>query len=135
MSNEEKTCQGCKYVLADTHKESKSTYRCTNQESENFGKSVTELAGCDGYDRFNPRPDMPFKDALDQLVMGQDGSYKSWFFKFGDEGEISRPALFISFVDNKQMLEYRDALDRCFDELMKLKREAGDFEEDSNNEQ
>lgn len=31
--------------------------------------------------------------------------------------------------DNKQMLEYRDALDRCFDELMKLKREAGDFKE------
>jgi len=132
MSEEKKTCQGCKYVLADTNKESAITYRCTNQESENFGKPIVKAtsAGCDGYDRFNPRPDMPFKDALDQLVMGQDGSYKSWFFKFGDEGEISRPALFISFVDNKQMLEYRDALDRCFDELMKLKREAGDFKEE-----
>lgn len=132
MSEEKKTCQGCKYVLADTHKESKITYRCTNQDSENFGKPIVEAtsAGCDGYDRFNPRPDMPFKDALDQIVMGQDGSYKSWFFKFGDEGEISRPAMFISFVDNKQMLEYRDALLRCFDELMKLKKEAGDFSEE-----
>ena len=129
MSDEKKTCQGCKYVLADTHKESKITYRCTNQESENFGKSVTELAGCDGYDRFNPRPNMPFKDALDQLVMGQEGSYKSWFFKFGDEREISRPFMCITFVDNKQMLEYRDAIDRCFDELMKLKTAAGDFKE------
>ena len=130
MSNEKKTCQGCKYVIADTQTD-RCCYRCTNQESENFGKAVLEVtsAGCDGYDRFNPRPDMPFKDALDQLVMGQDGSYKIWFFKFGDEGEISRPAMFLSFVDNKQMLEYRDALDRCFDELMKLKREAGDFKE------
>ena len=128
MSEEKKTCQGCKYVLADTQTD-RCCYRCTNQESENFGKSVTELAGCAGYDRFNPRPDMPFKDALDMLVMGQEGSYKSWFFKFGDDGEISRPAMFISFVDNKQMLEYRDALDRCFDELMKLKTEAGDFNE------
>lgn len=128
MSNEEKTCQGCKYVIADTTI-NRLCYRCTNQESENFGKSVTELSGCDGYDRFNPRPDMPFKDALHQLVMYPEGAYTSWHFKFGNEGEISRPALFISFVDNKQMLEYRDALDRCFDELMKLKREAGDFKE------
>lgn len=130
MSDEKKTCQGCKYVIADTTK-NRRCYRCTNQESENFGKPIVEAtsAGCDGYDRFNPRPDMPFKDALEQIVMGQDGSYKSWFFKFGNEGELSRPAMFISFVDNKQMLEYRDALDRCFDELMKLKTAAGDFKE------
>lgn len=134
MSNEEKTCQGCKYVIADTRKK-RCCYRCTNQESESFGKSVTELAGCDGYDRLNPRPDMPFKDALDQLVMNPPGTYGSWFFNFGDEGELSRPFMCITFVDNKQMLEYRDALERCFDELMKLKREAGDFKEDSNNEQ
>lgn len=129
MSNEEKTCQGCKYVLADTHKESKITYRCTNQESENFGKSVTELSGCAGYDRFNPRPDMPFKDALDQLVMCPKGAYPSWFFLYGREGELHRPFMCITFVDNKQMLEYRDALLRCFDELMELKMEAGDFKE------
>lgn len=50
MSNEEKTCQGCKYVLADTNKESAITYRCTNQESENFGKPIVKAtsAGCDG---------------------------------------------------------------------------------------
>ena len=132
MSNEEKTCQGCKYVIADTTGENRSTYRCTNQESENFGTDIIEAAspGCAGYDRFNPRPDMHFKDALDQLVMNPEGSYVSWFFKFGNEGELRRPAMFISFVDNKQMLEYRDAIDRCFDELMKLKREAGDFKEE-----
>lgn len=129
MRDKKKTCQGCKYVLADTTYRKGNGYYCINQSSENFGRDVKGLSGCAGYDRFNPRPDMPFKDALDQIVMGQEGSYKSWFFKFGDEGEISRPALFISFVDNKQMLEYRDALDRCFDELMKLKKEAGDFKE------
>ena len=129
MNNEERTCEHCKYFLADTHGESKIQFRCANQESENFGKEVQQPGGCDKRERFNPVPDMPFKDALDQLVMGPDGSYKSWFFKFGNEGELSRPAMFISFVDNKQMLEYRDALDRCFDELMKLKTEAGDFKE------
>lgn len=130
MSNEERTCKYCKYVIADTQTD-RPCYRCTNQESKNFGKPIVEVksAGCDRYDRYNHAPDMPFKDALYQLVMGPEGSYKSWFFKFGNEGELSRPAMFISFVDNKQMLEYRDAIDRCFDELMKLKTAAGDFKE------
>lgn len=130
MSNEKKTCQGCNYFLADTHNESRIQFKCVNQESENFGKEVPQPGGCDKHERFKPVPDMSFKDALDQIVMGPDGSYKNWFFKFGNEGELSRPAMFISFVDNKQMLEYRDALDRCFDELMKLKTAAGDFKEE-----
>lgn len=135
MSEEKKTCQGCKYFLADTHNESRTQFRCANQDSKKFGHEVPQPGVCDKHDRFNPRPDMPFKDALDQIVMGPDGSYKSWFFKFGNEGELSRPAMFISFVDNKQMLEYRDAMDRCFDELMKLKTEAGDFTEGNSKEQ
>lgn len=129
MSNKERSCQECKYFLADAHNETRIPFRCVNQESENFGKEVPQPGVCDKHEKFNPRPDMPFKDALHQLVLYPEGAYTSWHFKFGNEGELSRPALFISFVDNKQMLEYRDALDRCFDELMKLKMEAGDFKE------
>ena len=136
MSNEEKTCQCCKYFLADTHNESRIQFRCANQDSKEFGHKVPQPGVCDKHERFKPVPDMSFKDALDQLVMGPDGSYKSWFFKFGNESKLSRrPAMFISFVDNKQMLEYRDALDRCFDELMKLKTAAGDFTEGNSKEQ
>ena len=88
---------------------------------------MKELFGCADYDQFDAMPDIPFKDALDQLVMCPKGAYPSWFPLFGREGELHRPFLCITFVDNKQMLEYRDASLRCFDELMKLKKEAGDF--------
>ena len=66
-------------------------------------------------------------DQHDQLVMCPKCAYPSWFPLFGREGELHRPFICITFVDNKQMLEYRDASLRCFDELMKLKKEAGDF--------
>ena len=127
MSEKKKTCKGCKYVLADTTYRKGNGYYCINQNSENFGRDVKELSGCADYDQFDAMPDIPFKDALDQLVMGPKGAYPSWFPLFGREGELHRPFLCITFVDNKQMLEYRDASLRCFDELMKLKKEAGDF--------
>lgn len=127
MSEKKKTCKGCKYVLADTTYRKGNGYYCINQYSENFGRDVKELCGCADYDQFDAMPDIPFKDALDQLVMGPKGAYPSWFPLFGREGELHRPFLCITFVDNKQMLEYRDASLRCFDELMKLKKEAGDF--------
>ena len=62
-------------------------------------------------------------------VMLPRGAYPTWFFKFGQQGELKRPFYGISFENNKQMLDWRDAHQVCFDELMRLKREAGDFED------
>lgn len=125
-------CKNCKYVLMDTHVDGMEPYRCVNQDSPHFGQAVG--AGCDGFDRFNPRPDMPFKDALQMLIMLPEGSYSDYWFKFGKPDEISRPFYSISFKDNKQMFEWRDAMMRCFDELMRLKQEAGDFTEEEQHE-
>ena len=121
-------CNLCRYVLMDTHAhDGYEPYRCTNQESPNFGQPTGE--GCKEYERFNPRPDMSFKDALETLVMLPHGAYPDYWFKFGKEDEVSRPFYCISFESNNQMNQYQDAMMRCFDELMKMKRAAGDFEE------
>lgn len=119
-------CRLCKYVLADVHNNGPSPYRCTNQDSPRFGEETTE--GCSEYEQFNSRPDISFKDALEKLVMMPRGAYTDYFFLFGKPNETSRPFYCITFTDNKQMFEYREAMLRCFDELMKLKEEAGDFE-------
>lgn len=103
-------------------------YWCVNQDSSCFGQKTG--CGCDKYERFNPKPDMSFKDALETLLMMPDGAYPDYWFKFGKTDEVSRPFYCISFKGNKQMFDYRDAMMRCFEELMKLKEEAGDFKEE-----
>ena len=127
-------CNGCKYVIADVHSRASGCdpYLCTNQDSQNFGKKVG--AGCESYEKFKPRPDMPFKDALETLVTMPKGAYPDYWFLFGKEGETSRPFYCISFESNKQMFEYREAMMRCFEELMKLKTDAGDFTEEEHHE-
>lgn len=118
------TCELCRFKLANIRGDGK--YRCANQDGPRFGQEAE--GGCPQYDRFNPKPDMSFKDALEILLMLPKGAYPGYFFKFGQQGETQRPFLYISFVDNKQMNEWRDAHMVCFDELMRLKREAGDFD-------
>lgn len=121
-----KHCDLCRFCLADVHS-NRNSYYCTNQDSEYFGKDVWNLDKCDKHERFNPAPDMSFKDALEIIIMGPPGSYPSSFPKFGKEGEVSRPLICRTFTDNRQMLDYEEAHMRCFDELMRLKKEAGDF--------
>lgn len=124
-------CKLCRYVIADTHARG-SKYLCTNQDSPNFGHPVG--TGCEGYKRFEPKPNIGFKDALETLVMLPKGAYNDYFFKFGKADEYSRPFYYISFTDNNQMYEWRDAVTRCFAELMKLKKESGDFKEGNQDE-
>lgn len=121
----ENGCEHCRYVCADSHGKWDG-YRCSNQDSPRFGEIVGK--GCDDFERFNPRPKMSLKDALDKIVMLPKGAYNDWFFKFGKEDEFSRPIMWISFESNKEMYDYRDALEVCFEELMRLKKEDGDFE-------
>ena len=128
------TCKLCRFVLANTRGDGK--YRCANQESPRFGQKTgpdfcndNYSGGCPQYAEFDPMPDMSFKDALELLVMLPRGAYPTWFFKFGQQGELKRPFYVISFENNKQMLDWRDAHQVCFDELMRIKREAGDFED------
>lgn len=125
-------CNGCKYVIADVYAPAKSPYKCVNQDSQCFGQEVGN--GCSEYERFEPKPDMPFKDALEMLVMMPKGAYPDWFFRFGKTGEPKRPFYCISFESNKQMYQFRDAMMRCFEELMKLKTDAGDFTEEEHHE-
>lgn len=125
MEAKESGCSLCRYVLANVNKPGKGGYYCTNQDSEKFGQEAK--GGCDLYHRFNARPDMPFKDALETIVMCPKGAYPHHFFKFGEEGETKRPFYCLSFETNAQMLDWQEALMRCFDELMRLKKEAGDF--------
>lgn len=129
------TCKLCRFVLADTKGDGK--YRCANQDSPRFGQETgpgwcdgNYAGGCPNYEEYIVMPDMSFKDALEQLVMLPKGAYPTWFFKFGQQGELRRPFYGISFEDNKQMLDWRDAHTVCFDVLMKLKKEAGDFVEE-----
>lgn len=124
-------CKLCRYVIADTHARG-AGYLCTNQDSPHFGHPVG--MGCDGYKRFDPKPNISFKDALETLVMLPKGAYNDYFFKFGKADECSRPFYCISFTDNNQMFEWRDAVMRCFEELMKLKKESGDFKEGNQDE-
>lgn len=120
-------CKLCSFKLANVHGGADNSYYCTNQDSPQFGKEA--VCGCDGYWKFDPRPQMSVKDALEMVVMLPRGAYPSYFFLFGKEDDLQRPCLFLSFESNRQMLEYREALMRLFDELMRLKREAGDFDE------
>lgn len=120
-------CKGCKYVIADINAKGPDPYRCVNQGSPNFGEKTGK--GCELYERFNPKPDMPFKDALEKLIL-MDEAYPNYFFKFGKPDESSRPFYWLSFKDNKQMLEWRDAMGVCFQELMRMKKEAGDFDKE-----
>ena len=122
-------CKMCRYGLADTRTRPRGNdYYCTNEDSPRFGEKAE--GGCKHYHRFNARPDMSFKDALDMIIMCPKGAYTYQFFKFGDEGEAKRPFACISFESNKQMHDWREAHMRCFDELMRLKEEAGDFKTD-----
>ena len=118
-------CQLCKFVSADT-RQSGCPYLCTNQDSPNFGKPTVD--GCEEYERFRATPDMSFKEALECVVLPSDGTYTYWRFLFDGKDELNNPYYCISFADNKQMHRYRDALSVCFDMLMKLKEEAGDFD-------
>ena len=67
------------------------------------------------------------EDALNTLIILPVGAYPDYFFLFGKEGETKRPFYCVSFTDNKQMFEYREAMMRCFEELMKMKEADGDF--------
>lgn len=124
-------CKLCKYVIA-SNKPGQPWYVCVNQDSPNFGKGVGP--GCNEYDKFSARSVNEFKDALETLVMYPHGAYPSHYFLYGNEDDLGRPCIVISFENNKQMMEYRDANLRCFEELMKLKKEAGDFQEGGSDE-
>ena len=119
-------CELCKYVIA-SKKPGPPRYVCVNQDSPNFGKGVG--TGCDEYDSFAAKPDMAFKDALEILIMCPQGAYPFHYFLYGDEDDMQRPCIMISFESNKQMMEYKEATMRCFEELMELKRKTGDFKE------
>ena len=60
-----KECELCKFKLANIRGDGK--YRCANQDGQRFGQEAE--GGCPQYDRFNPKPDMNFKDALEILLM------------------------------------------------------------------
>ena len=120
-------CKGCNFMRADVHHKSSGGYYCINQDSPNFGKEA--IYGCSEYEKFNPRPDMSFKDALDMIVMHPHGAYSSYYYLFGREDDFHRPMMCISFETNKQMEKYKEALLVCFDKLMDMKKEDGDFKE------
>ena len=109
-------CKGCKYVTADIYSPASNPYLCANEDSPNFGEKVG--AGCDAYERFEPRPNMSLYDAMKMIIELPNGAYPGWSFRFGRTGESNRPAYFISFESNKQMFLYREAMLRCFEELM-----------------
>ena len=130
-------CTVCRYCIANTGEDTWNGYYCINEQSERFGQVVTKSGtkpagpGCDKYEHTNHKAiqDMSLKDALQMVIMPPlSRSYPFYQFKFKttDSNGIWEARF---FETNKDLLDYRDAVERLFDELMKLKEQDGDFDD------
>lgn len=131
---ENKGCDLCRYQLADVWENKSTGFYCANEQSENFGKIVTKYGkggcGCEKYETtdYAALKKMPLKEALKKVIQPDDGSHPSHKFNFGKKNyDFIWTARF--FKTNKDLLDYKDALLRLFNEMFKLMEEDGDFQE------
>ncbi len=130
----ENTCNLCMYCLADTRETPFKGFYCINEASSMFGEIVSKHGkggpGCDQYDSkdFNEIKKMSLKEALKAIIIPADESYPTYKFNFGKPDDhyiwVAR-----FFRTNKDILRYRDAYGRLFDEYMRLAEQDGDFDD------
>ena len=106
----ENKCALCRFCLYDRES---NNYVCHNEESSNH----------------NPHDfSMSLKEAL-EIMVGSD-SVKSMGFYHNLPGGEGHPFIGISFESNLDVAKWRDAHLRLFRELMDIKTNDGDFEEE-----
>lgn len=130
----ENTCNLCMYCLADTREAPFKGFYCINEASSMFGEIVSKHGkggpGCDQYEKtdHNEIKNMSLKEALRIIIFPDDGSYPTYKFNFGkSDDHYIWAARF--FKTNKDVLRYRDALERLFDEYIRLSEQDGDFDD------
>lgn len=124
--NEVKYCN-CVYVIANMREAGPKGFFCSNDHSPKFGQKA--VCGCEMC--LQNRQKMEFKEALEMLLMLPEGAFPVHSYRYGKEDELENPFTAVCFKDNVQMHDYLRARLRCMEELIRLKREAGDFTEDT----
>lgn len=116
----------CIYVIANMRGEGPQGFFCSNDHSPKFGQKA--VGGCEMCQQ--SRRKMTFKEAFEMLLMLPEGASTLHLYRYGNEDELINPVAGVTFKDNVQMHDYMSAQLRCFEELMRIKEEAGDFDED-----
>ena len=122
----ENKCALCRFCLYDRES---NNYACHNEESSNFGTILSTdrmQESCE--DQNDHEYSMSIKDALE--IMVDPDSVKSMFFYHNLPGREGHPFIGISFESNLDLERWRDAHLRLFRELMNIKTNDGDFEEE-----
>ena len=123
--NKVKYCN-CVYVIANMREAGPKGFFCSNDHSPKFGQKA--VCGCEMC--LQNRQKMEFKEALEMLLMLPEGATTMHLYRYGDKDELTNPFAGIVFKDNVQMHKYMGAQLRCMEELIRLKKEAGDFTDD-----
>lgn len=124
------TCRNCTYI------EKRKEFVCHNEESENFGKGLgfsgNETESCADFSssRGYGKNQMSLVEALEIIVSGStheresQKSPKKLVYQFCDyhlPDNDNRPIIAKVFDTNKELDNYRDAMEVVFAEFMRLK--------------
>ena len=120
------SCKNCTFVLMNQREGGTKGFFCSNDHSPKFGQKAQ--GGCEMCRHYNEK--LSFKDALEILLMLPEGAFPVNSYRYGKEDEMKNPFSAVCFKDNVQMHDYLRARLRCMEELIRLKREAGDFTDD-----
>ena len=122
----ENKCALCRFCLYDYER---NEYLCHNEESSNYGSTLSFERIHESCKDHNPHDfSMSLKEAL-EIMVGSD-SVKSMGFYHNLPGGEGHPFIGISFESNLDVAKWRDAHLRLFRELMDIKTNDGDFEEE-----
>ena len=130
-----KCCKLCRYVLADPIANS-CEYHCLCEESPLFGESLGirgEGPGC-GHYKATKYEDMSLLEALKIITCSKEHSGYPTFFHRKNREDDTHPFLAITFETNAQLENWREANIRLFTEVMRLRQENGEFEEENDGE-
>ena len=129
------SCDLCRYQIADVYETPMRGFYCVNEESPHFGEIISEHGkhgiGCKKYEStdYKALMELNLKEALKTVIQPDNGSYPSYKFNFGKPDD-HYVWMAMHFKSNKELLDYRNAMTRLFEELMRLMEEDGDFKDE-----